>query len=87
MSLNDPKRTLGQQRLALYRIFASSSSNSALADLRSGVSKPSVNQPYMSESSRRASWCRPCRLQRRAKLVVALSSKALLSWCCAVLIA
>ena len=28
---------------------------SPLADLRSGVSKPSVNQPYMSESSRLAS--------------------------------
>ena len=32
---------------------------SPLADLRSGVSKPSANQPYMSESSRLASSFRP----------------------------
>jgi MFS family permease len=32
---------------------------SPLADLRFWVSKPSVNQPYMSESSRLASSCRP----------------------------
>src|ERR1700720_3599725 len=32
---------------------------SPLPNLRFWVWKPSVNQPYMSESSRLASWCRP----------------------------
>src|SRR6516162_5249383 len=53
-----------------------SSSSSALASLRSCVSKPSVNQPYTGASSLRASTRRPWSRRSRARLTAARSSQA-----------
>jgi hypothetical protein len=55
-------------------VHAPSCSSRALASLRTGVSKPSVNQPYMGSSRPRASSRLPCRAKSRARLVAAGSS-------------
>jgi hypothetical protein len=48
-------------------------SSSALASLRSKVSKPSVNQPYTGANRSYASLRLPCRCHRRLRLVASLS--------------
>jgi hypothetical protein len=53
--------------------YSLNSVSSALADLRSGVSKPSVNQSYTEARRSWASWRLSC-CQSRARLVAARSS-------------
>src|SRR6516164_8698100 len=57
----------------------SSSSSSAFASLRSGVSKPSVNQPYTGSSRWRASAGWPWSRRSRARLIAARDSHILAS--------
>src|SRR6516164_4814201 len=57
-----------------YSAHAASSSSSAFASFRSGVSKPSVNQPQTGASRSRASPRRPCSRHSRARLVAARNS-------------
>jgi hypothetical protein len=59
------------------RAYAFNSSRSALASFKSAVSKPSLNQPYISASIARPSSRWPCFASRRTRLVVARSSKSL----------
>ncbi len=52
-------------------------SSSAAASRRSGVSKPSVNQPRTSASSRPTSWSLPCARHGRPRLTAPRSSRLL----------
>jgi hypothetical protein len=56
-----------------------SSSSSAFASFRSGVSKPSVNQPYTDASRLRASARRPWSRRSSARLAAARNSQSLAS--------
>jgi hypothetical protein len=50
-------------------------SSNALASFRTGVSKPSVNQPYIGARRSRAASRLPCSRQSRARLTAARSSQ------------